>query len=330
MKKIIYLITGFLFFSFLSQAQSDLILNNDWNSSQSYESFDEVSISNKGITFTVDDNHTVEVSSISVDNNLTININPNAELIINSSFDVKNNITINLQGKLTINGDVIIKNNAELDIESTGTLDVDGDFDIQSGVVANDGNVTISGQYSGPDPSGTGTMTDTDETIQGTPLPVELLGANIESEGAEVTITWTTATEKNNDYFTLFFSTDMEQWEELARVSGNGTKNTLTSYEHVFNSESNGAIYIKLIQTDFDGTTETLRILSTEVNAKNYRIYPQPLPSGASWKIRGLGADDTFKVYSSSMQQIRDYQNLTKGFYYVVINNKKVKKLIVQ
>ncbi|HKK59344.1 MAG TPA: hypothetical protein VJ937_07685 [Salinivirga sp.] len=322
-------ITLLLVFSFLGSVAQDLdVPNNSTVTISSDANYNDITLGNKSVLNIVE-GVTVNADNLNVENNATLNLDGVLNVLNNISVSNNGAFTVNSTGILDVSGDVNVSNNSDITLD--GNVQIDGDFTAPDQAnVTIDGTVNVGGSFTGTVDGGSGTLSSGNDNNYNNPLPVELLGADIESEEAEVTVTWTTATETNNDFFTLYISRDMNNWEELDRVAGNGTKSTLTNYEYSFNSESNGQIYIKLIQTDFDGTTETLRVLSTEVNAKDYRIYPQPLRAGAAWKIRGLDNDDTFKVYSSSMQEIRDSQNLTRGLYYVVINDKKVKKLIVQ
>lgn len=68
-------------------------------------------------------------------------------------------------------------------------------------------------------------------SYQGAVLPVELtkLSAEVESNNL-ATISWTTATEKNSDYFIVEKLDDFEQWYTIAEVSAAGFSDTEISY----------------------------------------------------------------------------------------------------
>ncbi len=88
------------------------------------------------------------------------------------------------------------------------------------------------------------------------PLPVELLyfrGAHKDNVNK---LHWKTASELNNDYFTLEHSTDGLNWREISKVAGAGTTSTplMYSYDHLhFEHIIN---YYRLTQTDFDGSNK--------------------------------------------------------------------------
>lgn len=117
-----------------------------------------------------------------------------------------------------------------------------------------------------------------------TPLPVELVSFDSKANDGKVTLTWETATEINNDYFTLYRSVDGLNYSEITRVNGNGTTNQRQYYEYIDNTPPSGRIYYKIKQTDYDGTEEYVGITTTEVTFQNSRasVYPNPVRPG-SW-----------------------------------------------
>lgn len=117
-----------------------------------------------------------------------------------------------------------------------------------------------------------------------TPLPVELVSFDSKANDGKVTLTWETATEINNNYFTLYRSADGLNYSEIAHVNGNGTTNQRQYYEYVDNTPPSGRIYYKLNQTDYDGTEEYAGITTTEVTLQNSHasVYPNPVKPG-SW-----------------------------------------------
>ncbi|MBI5218169.1 MAG: hypothetical protein HY958_04485 [Bacteroidia bacterium] len=87
------------------------------------------------------------------------------------------------------------------------------------------------------------------------PLPIELITFTARCETNRVNIEWSTATEINNDYFTLEKSTDGDNWFIIATVPGAGNSNAQLNY-HVSDPEVfNGPAYYSLKQTDYDGAS---------------------------------------------------------------------------
>lgn len=86
-------------------------------------------------------------------------------------------------------------------------------------------------------------------------LPIILINFKAIAIYNAIKITWSTASETNNDYFTLFRSPNgFEYWEIVGKISGAGNSNTPTTYSYVDINPSNGINYYVLKQTDYDGT----------------------------------------------------------------------------
>lgn len=85
-------------------------------------------------------------------------------------------------------------------------------------------------------------------------LPIELLSfeANQKNDN-EVELLWETASESQNDYFTIERSLDGVNWSEVARVNGAGNSNQYLSYTLTDTNVPNTVVYCRLQQTDFNG-----------------------------------------------------------------------------
>jgi Secretion system C-terminal sorting domain len=108
-----------------------------------------------------------------------------------------------------------------------------------------------------------------------TVLAVELIDfQGIETEKG-ITLSWTTASETNNDYFNIERSNDGRNFEKIGQVKGNGTTNQQNHYR--FGDKSRGGYY-RLTQVDFDGTTTSSNIISVKSKKilENIKAYPNP------------------------------------------------------
>ena len=94
------------------------------------------------------------------------------------------------------------------------------------------------------------------------PLPIELLSFNAISLKNKIELKWTTATEINNDYFTLEKSTDAVNFTTIATVKGAGNSNKVLNYQHFDENPVIGINYYRLKQTDFDGAFKYTQIIS--------------------------------------------------------------------
>ncbi|MEM9325103.1 MAG: DUF2341 domain-containing protein [Bacteroidota bacterium] len=85
-------------------------------------------------------------------------------------------------------------------------------------------------------------------------LPVELISFEGTREENGVLLQWSTATEIENDYWTVERSLDGNQFEVITTLAGNGTTETRVDYEFVDTRPLAGHLYYRLQQTDFDGS----------------------------------------------------------------------------
>jgi hypothetical protein len=67
-------------------------------------------------------------------------------------------------------------------------------------------------------------------------------------------VIWQTASEINNDFFTIYSSDGLKEWTEKIKIEGAGNKNTSTYYKY-YDSDCIGETYYMLEQTDYDGRT---------------------------------------------------------------------------
>jgi hypothetical protein len=95
-------------------------------------------------------------------------------------------------------------------------------------------------------------------------LPISLLNFNAVNMGRPNHIFWNTASERDNDFFTVEHSVDGIVWETIATVKGAGNSVTTNAYHYNHYDYKNAINYYRLKQTDFDGTTETFHIVSVD------------------------------------------------------------------
>jgi Secretion system C-terminal sorting domain len=90
-------------------------------------------------------------------------------------------------------------------------------------------------------------------------LPVKLLFFNANVQICDVVLRWSTATELNAKSFEVYRSIDGINFTKIATLRAAGTTNTTQYYEYKDNAPFKTSYY-KLIETDFDGTTETFNL----------------------------------------------------------------------
>jgi hypothetical protein len=85
------------------------------------------------------------------------------------------------------------------------------------------------------------------------PLPVELISFKAWNKGDHNLLEWTTATEKNNDYFSIERSTDGVNFLVVGMVDGAGNSSSVLNYSYSDQKEGDEITYYRLKQTDENG-----------------------------------------------------------------------------
>jgi Secretion system C-terminal sorting domain len=112
-----------------------------------------------------------------------------------------------------------------------------------------------------------------------TPLPIELLSFTGTNEGDKNVLRWVTATEENNDYFTLERSTDGISFVPVGRVDGAGNSSQILNYIFTDNFPATGENYYRLRQTDFNGASTVSEIILINYHPGNIyvdNLHPNP------------------------------------------------------
>lgn len=93
------------------------------------------------------------------------------------------------------------------------------------------------------------------------PLPVELISFTGHAEQNYNVLEWITASEINNDYFTLEKSPDGIAFDTLATIDGAGNSNVVLNYKKTDERPYPHISYYRLKQTDFNGNYKYSRII---------------------------------------------------------------------
>lgn len=175
-------------------------------------------------------------------------------------------------------------------------------------------------------------------------LPIQLVEFSPKRNANTIDFSWKTASEINNDFFTLEKSIDGINFSEIARVIGAGNSNSLLNYSYSYNEFYDGTLYFRLKQTDFDGKFTYSQAVSVE-NSKmqEIKIYPNPISAGNNLTVIGLNNQiSQIKLVDMSGIQIMDLKcnqnenleietsGLRKGMYVIhFISNKEITSKIL-
>ncbi|MEZ4774536.1 MAG: kelch repeat-containing protein [Bacteroidia bacterium] len=124
------------------------------------------------------------------------------------------------------------------------------------------------------------------------PAPVELLSFTATPFQKMVQLNWITASELNNNYFTIERSRNGISFEEVVTVAGKGDGTVTREYAATDYFPIAGMSYYRLTQTDFDGQTEVFPLVQVffDQSEKAFRVYPNPLEQAQSLQIESLMA----------------------------------------
>ena len=169
--------------------------------------------------------------------------------------------------------------------------------------------------------------------VEGVPLPIELISFNANAlENNSVRLDWQTATEINNDYFTVERSIDGNTWEYVNEVNGSGNSTTTKNYFSFDLEPYKGTSYYRLKQTDFNGEFQysKMRIVTLK-SSTIVNIFPNPTNSyltisGSAIELESLkifnilGQDVTTEVRNIKTEETKvivDLSLLDAGVYFI-------------
>lgn len=181
-------------------------------------------------------------------------------------------------------------------------------------------------------------------------LPVELLSFTAEIiEDDKIKVSWSTAQEKNNAFFTLEKSFDASTWSPIGLIPGAGDSDIVLHYDFIDESPVFGRQYYRLTQTDFDGTSETFKVVGVTIHSNNekinYKVYPNPSTGLVKILSNNTNMEDAeITVLDYQGQIVRNIKNITgrlvemdlsnlpKGLYLIKIKNNhywETKKVVI-
>lgn len=182
------------------------------------------------------------------------------------------------------------------------------------------------------------------------PLPIGLLFFTGEcillspnGVGRGVRLKWSTATEMNNNYFTIEQSKDGINWKIVGSIDGAGDSFTTLNYSFTDSESHKGISYYRLKQTDFDGKFEYSAIISVK-NCGEYLseliVYPNPTSgkfsiqasSEFSIEIYNVFGEKIFSAQINSGKTEIDISEQPSGIYFLQIkseNGTVIKKIII-
>ena len=133
------------------------------------------------------------------------------------------------------------------------------------------------------------------------PLPIELLSFSGTCNENVSTLKWLTATETNNDYFTIERSLDGINYELIGVLDGAGNSLQTLNYSFLDTKPVEGTSYYRLKQTDFNGDFKYSKIITVNCTNKQLEVSIYPNPTSDELKIELAGNKETvnFEIINS-------------------------------
>lgn len=104
------------------------------------------------------------------------------------------------------------------------------------------------------------------------PLPTELVEFQVESINGKNQISWTTISERDNDYFEIQLRSDHKDWTAIRVIDGAGTSNYPLKYSYSDESYSPVINYYRIKQVDFNGTVTFHSVISSDNRMEKEKI----------------------------------------------------------
>ncbi len=130
------------------------------------------------------------------------------------------------------------------------------------------------------------------------PLPIELISFDAIMNGKQVDVSWTTATESNNDYYTIEKSKNGVDFEYVSTVDAAGNSLSLINYKDIDYKPYSGISYYRLKQTDFNGTSTYSKIVAVNysIGDDGMTVFPNPSEGDINLNFTGLENKDVLVV----------------------------------
>ena len=148
-------------------------------------------------------------------------------------------------------------------------------------------NTTINVQASGPG------INDNLNIVN--PLPIELMYFDAAAVGDVNVLSWATASETNNDHFTVYRSENGNTWHELTEIKGAGNSLEKKNYTFTDQNPYAGINYYQLKQTDTDKSFKYSNIIAVDNSDRKpftTSIYPNPANNYVMVDISTLSKGD--------------------------------------
>ena len=181
------------------------------------------------------------------------------------------------------------------------------------------------------------TYENMDQCVKLAPMPITYQNQpTAKLKNKETKITWTVATQLNNEQYIIEHSKDGRIFSPIGEIAGDGTSNETKHYEYIHSSPSIGMNYYRIKQADYDGKYSFSDIASVRHDGdNNIKTYPNPTTSEVTISTTELTSVQIMDVYGKVLkkQDISEGQNtinlseLPSGILIFVVGDQRFKVL---
>ena len=148
-----------------------------------------------------------------------------------------------------------------------------------------------------------------------------------ECDGANAVVSWTTASERNNDYFILERSADAISFEYAAKIAGAGNSIETNDYQYTDYDMYEGYNYYRLRQVDYDGKQSVSEIITVKCSDDpngnpSVEAYPNPFMSDITLELYNFdNAQATIEVFDiEGKLLLTEKTGSTRNYYTTTLN----------
>ena len=172
----------------------------------------------------------------------------------------------------------------------------------------------------------------------GCPLPIELVYFNGTCQEGVKTFNWATASEHNNQFFTIEHSQDGSDFYPVQVIEGAENSTVLINYNTTLIDNEPKFVYYRLKQTDLDGAFTYSNLVHVDcIESQPIFVNPNPFEGQLTIELGNVGENDieilvidvngrvVFKgikeKFMKSQQMTLDLSHLSGGVYFLEIRN---------
>jgi len=147
-------------------------------------------------------------------------------------------------------------------------------------------------------------------------LPIELLSFSVYDVEGETMLTWKTASEVDNDFFTILTSKDGTSWNEIYEQPGAGNSSVIQAYEVLLQEAFTTKMLFRLDQTDYNGETRSVGLAELDYfdgpdPLQIAQVYPNPTSGNVQVVIAAQTDQVSLGIYTLDGRLVYQYNRIS-------------------